>query len=130
MNIFKIIKYRYLEWKWDRVLKQSGCSDWRSYFLVNDYDYDQKGKTVRERFIGYPYIIKLPYESMKYSFHSFFGPTIDVTTIDTWCRENCRGKYRYFVQETLDGQGLPFFEDCYFGFQREEDCILFSLTCI
>jgi hypothetical protein len=134
-KLLRIVKYKYLEWKWDRVLKKSGCADWESYFIVNDPDFNYRGYTVKEQFCGYPYIVNVPYTSLKENFNPFWGPFYSSEHIQEWCKENCKKKYRLHWERVIvdhNGQYLPNgiggTDEMFLGFQDETDAAYFKLV--
>lgn len=58
-SILKIIKYKYLEFKYDMILKKSKYHTWGEYLYYNDIKFDKNGKTAKDMFIGYPYLMKI-----------------------------------------------------------------------
>lgn len=139
LNLLQRIKYRYLEWSWDRVLKRSGCSNWISYFRKNDLDFDIDAKTVKQRFAGYPYVVKISNARVDLCFHPLYGVTRSVETLNNWCLQNCSKKYRiewlkisdhlnddwyivdsFYVNYTLE----PY---AFIGFKDERDFLIFTL---
>lgn len=128
------IKYKYLEWRWDRVLKRSGCSSWEQYFRINDPDYYAPGYTVKDQLHGYPYIALVNYKYLDCNVDPMWGPLWSGETVDAWCRENCRGKYRWHWERVVvdhAGQYLPNgiggTDELFFGFKNERDYTLFLL---
>lgn len=94
MNIFKFIKYRFLEWRWDRVLRKSGHKTWESYLRWNDPDFYLPGHTVRDQFFGYPHVATVDYKKLPIRFDPLWGPVEYCDDILAWCNRYCRGKYR------------------------------------
>ena len=128
------IKYRYLEWRWDRVLKRSGCKSWEFYFRQNDPDYFAAGRTVRNQLHGYPYIAVVDYNKLPVRFDPLFGPIEHCEEILKWCNKNCRKKYRNHWERVIQdhaGQYLPNgiggTDELFFAFKDERDYILFIL---
>lgn len=128
------IKYRYLEWRWDRVLRKSGHRSWEQYFRINDPDYYAPGYTVKNQLFGYPYIHKVNYQSLPIRFEPMFGPIEHCTEMLVWCEKNCRGKYRNHWERVImdhEGQYLPNgiggTDELFFGFKDERDYIMFTL---
>lgn len=128
------IKYRYLEWQWDRVLKKSGCKSWESYFRWNDLDFVPWGQTVKDQLHGYPYIALVPFKNLETTFDPLWGPIDHANHIKGWCDKNCRKKYRWHWERVIQdhaGQYLPNgiggTDELFFGFKDERDYILFTL---
>ena len=128
------IKYRYLEWQWDRVLAQSGCRSWPEYFRANDPDYNIRGYTVRAQLFGYPYIHKVNYQSLPVRFDPLFGPIEHCTEMAEWCDKNCKKKYRTHWERVIqdhEGQYLPNgiggTDELFFAFKDERDFLMFVL---
>ena len=128
------IKYRYLEWRWDRILKKSGFGTWQSYFRANDPDYFAGGRTVRDQLHGYPHIAIVPYWTLPTRFEPLWGPIEHCSEILAWCKKNCRGKYRNHWERVIQdhlGQYLPNgiggTDHLFFGFKDERDYIMFTL---
>jgi hypothetical protein len=128
------IKYKFLEWRWDRALKRSGCSSWEIYFRINDPDYYAPGYTVRDQLFGYPYIALVDYNKLSVRFDPLFGPIEHCEEMVEWCNKNCRGKYRTHWERVImdhEGQYLPNgiggTDELFFGFKNERDYLLFTL---
>lgn len=128
------IKYRYLEWYWDRVLRKSGHHHWESYLRYNDPDYYAPGYTVRDQLCGYPYIAVLPYQHLDCDVDPIWGPLWSGHKVDKWCRQNCRYKYRWHWERVIQdhtGQYLPNgiggTDELFFGFKDYEDYITFKM---
>lgn len=134
MNIFKFIKYRYLEWHWDRVLVKSGHRHWESYLRYNDPDYYAPGYTIRDQLCGYTYIAVVPHQHLNCKFDPMWGPLWSGTAVEEWCRKNCRSKYRWHWERVIQdhaGQYLPNgiggTDELFFGFKDERDYFMFIL---
>ena len=128
------IKYRILEWRWDRVLKNSGHTHWESYLRYNDPDFYPPGYTVRDQLFGYPYIAQVPFRHLETTFEPLFGPIEHADHIRKWCDKNCRKKYRWHWERVImdyNGQYLPNgisgTDELFFGFKDERDYIIFTL---
>ena len=128
------IKYRYLEWYWDRVLRKSGHHHWESYLRYNDPDYYAPGRTVQDQLRGYPYITVLPYQHLDCNVDPMWGPLWSGYTVEDWCKKNCRGKYRWHWERVIQdhaGQYLPNgiggTDELFFGFKDYEDYITFKM---
>ena len=128
------IKYRYLEWQWDRVLKKSGHHHWESYLRYNDPDYYAPGRTVRDQLHGYPYVAVVPFHHLETVFEPLWGPVDHANHIKEWCDKNCRKKYRWHWERVIQdhaGQYLPNgiggTDELFFGFKDERDYIMFTL---
>lgn len=128
------IKYRYLEWRWDRVLEKSSWKTWEAYFRWNDPDFVPWGHTVKDQLHGYPYIALVDYTKLPTRFDPLFGPVEHCEEMIAWCNSNCRGKYRNHWERVIvdhAGQYLPNgiggTDELFFGFKDERDYILFTL---
>ena len=128
------IKYRYLEWRWDRVLKKSSWKTWESYFCWTDPDYNPVGRTVKDQLHGYPYIALVDYNKLPTRFDPLWGPVEHCEEMIAWCNRNCRGKYRNHWERVIQdhaGQYLPNgiggTDELFFGFKDERDYIMFTL---
>ena len=128
------IKYRYLEWQWDRVLKRSIHTTWEAYFRWNDPDFDYRGRTLRDQFHGYEYIARVDYAKLPTRFNPLFGPIEYCDEMLEWCEKNCRRKYRNHWERVVQdhaGQYLPNgiggTDELFFGFKDERDYIMFTL---
>ncbi len=128
------IKYRLLEWRWDRVLRKSGHRTWESYLHWNDPDFYLPGYTVRDQFCGYPYVAKVDYRKLPTRFEPMWGPIEYCDEILEWCNRYCRGKYRnHWERVIIDhaGQYLPNgiggTDELFFGFKDERDYLMFTL---
>lgn len=128
------IKYKFLEWSWDRALKRSGCRTWEFYFRVNDPDFYISGFTVKDQLFGYPYVALVDYKKLSLRFDPMWGPIEHCEEILDWCYKNCRAKFRpHWERVTMDheGQYLPNgiagLDELFFGFKDERDYMLFLL---
>lgn len=128
------IKYRILEWQWDRVLKNSGYSHWESYLRYNDPDFHIRGRTVRDQLHGYPYIVIVDHKHLETTFNSIWGPLENADHIRVWCDRNCHNKYRWHWERVVqdhNGQYLPNgiggTDELFFGFKDERDYTMFVL---
>lgn len=128
------IKYKLLEWKWDRVLEKSGCKTWEEYFRRNDPDFYYPGHTVKDQFCGYSYIVKFDYNKLPTRFDPLFGPIEHCEEILKWCNTNCRRKFRHHWERVImdhAGQYLPNgiggTDELFFGFKDESDYLMFTL---
>jgi len=128
------IKYRYLEWQWDRVLRKSGFTNWYQYFRANDPDYFAPGRTVPDQLFGYPHIALVPFRNLETVFEPMWGPVDRADHITTWCDRNCRSKYRWHWERVIQdhaGQYLPDgvggTDELFFGFKDERDYLMFTL---
>ena len=128
------IKYKILEWQWDRVLRKSGYTDWESYFISTDPDYNPAGYTVKDQLHGYPYIALVPHKHLETTFDPMWGPLDHCETIRLWCKKNCRRKFRQHWERVImdhAGQYLPNgiggYDELFFGFKDERDYLMFVL---
>jgi hypothetical protein len=101
--VFKNIKYRYLEWKWDRILKKSGFDTWESYLDWYDIGYNPRGSTIRECLPGYPYLVKINVQNLRYIQH-LSGTYWDTSELRQWCNDNCREARGYRIQSFFIGR--------------------------
>ena len=130
-NILKIIKYKWLEWQWDRVLKRSGCRDWYAYMLRNDPDFDINGYSIAKQLIGYPYIANPT--DWDYVDGGLHGLQPQVSHIFEWCAKNCKGKYYGAYNRVVKDHAGQYVADYYgdellfIGFKNERDYIMFTL---
>jgi len=100
------IKYRFLEWRWDRVLKRSGFQSWQSYLRWNDPDFNSRANRVCDQFHGYLYVAVVPYKYLDFMVDPMWGNVTYGTRVNAWCSENCRGKYRWqWERVTMDYTG-------------------------
>ena len=128
------IKYRYLEWRWDRVLKKSGCQSWEWYFRKKDPDFNAFGNTIKEQLFGYPYIVKVNHTHLECIIDGMWGETWHGEAVNLWCVQNCRGKFRWQWERVImdhNGQYLPNgiagYDELFFGFKDERDYLMFTL---
>ena len=128
------IKYRYLEWQWERVLRNSGHKSWESYLRANDPDFNIRGRTVRDQLFGYAYIACIDYTKLPTRFDPLWGPIEHCGDMVEWCDQNCRGKYRNHWERVIEdhnGQYLPNgiggTDELFFAFKDERDYIMFML---
>ncbi len=128
------IKYRFLEWRWDRALKRSGWKSWEAYFRANDPDYYAPGRTVKDQLFGYSYVAQVDYKKLPIRFDPLFGPIEHCEEMVEWCNRHCRKKFRTHWERVImdhEGQYLPNgiggTDELFFGFKDERDYILFTL---
>jgi hypothetical protein len=128
------IKYRILEWRWDRVLKKSGHHHWESYLRYNDPDFNIRGQTVNAQFLGYPYVAVVNYKHLESSVDALWGEIYNGSNVEAWCKENCRNKYRWQWERVIQDQagqylpnGIGGTDELFFGFKDERDYTLFLL---
>ena len=133
-NTLHWIKYLYLEWQWDRVLRKSGHKTWEHYFRHNDPDFYYQGRTIQDRFCGYEYVCKVDYTKLPTRFYPLFGPIEHCEEMIKWCEKNCRRKYRNHWERVIqdhNGQYLPNgiggTDELFFAFKDERDYIMFTL---
>ncbi len=134
MNIFKFIKYRFLEWHWDRVLKRSGHLSWHSYLRWNDPDFNVRANRMCDQFHGYPHVVVVPYKYLEFKVDPMWGEVYYGTQVNDWCSKNCRGKYRWqWERVSMDhwGQyvadGIGGIDEFFVGFKDERDYFMFIL---
>ena len=128
------IKYRILEWRWDRVLRNSGYKHWESYFRANDPDYNPAGRSVRDQLFGYPYVAVVNYKHLESNVDAMWGEIWNGNNVEAWCKRYCKGKYRWHWERVVQdhaGQYLPNgiggTDELFFGFKDERDYIMFLL---
>lgn len=128
------IKYRFLEWKYDRILKKSGFSSWEHYLRANDPDFYFPGRTVKDKLFGYPYIAKADYKKLPVRYDALWGPITHWEHLIEWCNQYCKGKYRtHYDRVIVDhaGQYVPNeiggYDELFVGFKDERDYTLFVL---
>lgn len=127
--LHKQIKYRLLERKWDRVLKQYGT--WYAYFRSVDPDYDPSAKELAKKFHGYPYIAVVT----KFDWtDDMFGPCPYTLSIEQYCKQFCSDKFRIVWNRDIlchDDQylnnGYSLNDVLYVGFKSEQDYTQFRL---
>lgn len=129
------VKYKLLEWHWDRILRKSKHGTWERYFYFNDPRFDPGGLNIREQLFGYPYIAKADYSKIPLIDMGFFGVVEDSDVILAWCERYCQGKYKLrWEHVTLDSKGNycisnPFDGkiELFVGFENEGDRTFFTL---
>jgi hypothetical protein len=141
VNPLQRIKYLYLEWSWDRVLKRSGCASWESYFRKNDPDFNVHAKTVKQQFAGYPYVAQIPESRVDLVIDPWFGVIRNVETLYKWCAHNCSKKHRlewikvvhnqnddwYIVDSLYRHANFAHEAHAFVGFKDERDFLIFTL---
>ncbi len=133
VRLLHILKYKFLEWKWDRVLKKSGCTNWESYFRTNDPDFNKSGKNVKEKLVGYQYVAVVNSKHLDRTVDGMWGEMFYGETVAKWCDQTCRKKYRWQWERVTmdhDGQYAPDgygIDELFFGFKDERDYFLFLL---
>ncbi len=127
------IKYKFLEWKWDRILKKSGHHHWESYLRYNDPDFCISGRTVKDQFCGYPYVVVVNYKHLDCNIDGMWGEIWNGARVEEWCKENCRNKYRWHWERVIQdhmGQyspnGIGGTDELFFGFKDYNDYITFK----
>lgn len=128
------IKYKYLEWKWDRILKRSGHGSWEQYFRWNDPDFNLRGRTIKQQFCGYPYVALVNYKHLDSYIDAMWGEIWYGKKVDDWCMKNCRGQYRWHWERVImdhmgqyEPNGIAGIDELFFGFKDERDYTLFLL---
>lgn len=134
MNIFKIIKYRYLEWHWDQVLERSGHPSWQSYLRWNDPDFNIGANTMRDQFHGYPYVAVVPFKYLEFEVDPMWGEVYHGKQVVNWCSNNCRRKYRWQWERVIMDyyghyvpNGIGGTDEFFIGFKDERDYFMFIL---
>jgi len=132
--MFKYIKYKLLEWKWEKILKSSRHSNWNMYWYWNDLDLDIEGRTPEEVLCGFPYIVEVGYDKLEVDYEPMFGPIHSCRNIEKWCSENCQDKVRWVWNTKFNhhmDQYLPIpardVDFLTFGFKNERDYLWFLL---
>ena len=132
--MLKYTKYRYLEWRQDRVLKKSGHTSWGSYLRHNDPDFNIRAYTVRDQFCGYPYVSAVPFKHLDCNVDPMWGPLRSGSTVNEWCKKHCRHKYRWQWERVImdhNGHyapnGIGGADELFFGFKDDRDYTLFLL---
>ena len=127
------IKYKFLEFSWDRALKKSGCNNWEYYFRKKDPDFNIMGQTIRAQLFGYPYIAKVNCKHLDYAFDAMWGEMWHGESVNNWCKQHCRYKYRWQWERVMldhnsqyapNGYGT---DELFFGFKDERDYLMFLL---
>lgn len=129
------VKYKLLEWHWDRILRKSGYRTWYRYFYFNDPKFDPNGLRIQDQLFGYPYIAKADYSKIPLVDTGFFGLVEDSDIIVNWCTRYCRGKFKLrWEHVTLDSKGIYWTSnpidgkvELFVGFEDERDYTLFIL---
>jgi hypothetical protein len=128
------IKYKFLEWQWDRVLKKSGCQHWETFFRKNDPDFNMFGRTIREQLFGYPYVALVKYQHLGVTVDGFSGEIWDGENVHNWCMQHCRGKFRWQWERVIQDHighyapdGIVGTDELFFGFKDERDYMMFIL---
>lgn len=131
-NPLRWIKYKILEWKWDRVLKK--YRTWDHYQRANDADFCITGRTVRDQLRGYPFVALVRHHHLEYTLDPLFGPIEHCQKIIEWCKSNCRKKFRHHWERVIvdhAGQYLPNgiggSDELFFGFKDQRDYMLFLI---
>jgi hypothetical protein len=76
----------------------------------------------------------LPYRHLEAVFEPLFGEIYNGSKVGAWCKENCKGKYRWHWERVIQdhaGQYLPNgiggTDELFFGFKDERDYLMFLL---
>lgn len=128
------IKYRYLEWRWDRILKRSGCQNWEHYFRVNDPDFCSRAQTINDQFCGYPYIAVVPFKHLDVIIDGMWGPIQNGQKVVEWCQKYCKHKFRWQWERVImdhNGHyapnGIGGTDELFVGFKNSRDYTMFML---
>jgi hypothetical protein len=128
------LKYKFLEWKWDRILKKSNHSSWEQYLRWNDPDFDIRGRTIKQQFFGYPHVAVVGFKHLDSTVDPMWGEIWNGKRVDDWCNSNCRGKYRWHWERVImdhmgqyEPNGIGGTDELFFGFKDERDYMLFLL---
>jgi hypothetical protein len=138
INPIARLKYKFLEWKWDRVLEKSGHSSWESYLRYNDPGYNPRGRSINDQFCGYPYVACVPCKYLtKYKDSGING--LDQVydwggyDVEQWCKENCKHRFRCELERVIkdhQGQylqnGIAGIDEFFVGFKDYDDFITFK----
>ena len=129
--MFRQIKYRYLEWKWDRILKKSGLKTWENYFYRNDPGLDFSKLSLDEIFVDYPHVCLVKRSHLGLSVDGMWGPIFDCNNILNWCEKNCKKKFTHVwyhkVFDHASQYTSPDLDALAVGFKDERDYIWFCL---
>ena len=133
--MFKKFKYRLLEWKWERILKNSGHTSWYGYFRYNDPDYNIRGRTITKILHGYTYITCVRRASVTHYYQLLTSANRNEgSEVYDWCNRYCRGKFCGVCERvTLEPNGDYLLNDIvgsdelFFGFKDHRDYLLFEL---
>jgi hypothetical protein len=89
---------------------------------------------VRDQLCGYPYIAVVPFHHLDHVLEPLFGGIYNGNTVNEWCKENCRCKYRWHWERVIQdhkGQYLPNgiggMDELFFGFKEQQDYTMFLL---
>lgn len=128
------IKYRLLEWKWDRILAKSGHKHWESYFRATDPDFNPRGRTIKDQFCGYPYVALVDYKKLDYRIDPMWGELYYGESANAWCNKHCKGRFRWQWERVImdhmgqyEPNGIGGTDELFFGFKNERDYIMFLL---
>jgi len=129
------IRARLRKLRINRVLKDSGCSSWYEYHMVNDPAINIYGTTVTSFYAGYAVVMKIPFHLVvlqpSYDQGLFSDGTVEFRK---WCKHNCEGKYRVHWHRTRSDGEFDYFDVLNGGdavliaFENETDAARFALT--
>jgi hypothetical protein len=132
--MFKYFKYKLLERRWEKILKNSHFNSWDTFLYWDDPDMNYFGNTPEESLCGFNYIIEVPFEKLDVIYTPMFGPMYSSATIEEWCKNNCKDKVRWVFstkfKDHMD-QYKPFPQHdtdiVSMGFKNEKDFFWFSM---
>lgn len=136
--MFKIIADKYNSYREQRFLKKHGCATWEQYDKKYDFDINKKADTIKDFYIGYPYVYIFK-DTSKEVFTKHYDWIDGYKELEDWCQNNCVAKFRsdihtVHVQTNLDFDGnieVEYFfnglghDYLFFAFKNDTDYIWF-----
>ena len=123
------------------ILRWLGVPEWEiqgytsefAYTRINDPRISVKACSVKDYYVGYPFVVKCPYDSkIGKLFNNHYFTYQD--TIDQWMQGNNVRNYRTDIHRVIYHNGCDVFNEIggtdhlYAAFTNEQDAIWFSLT--
>jgi hypothetical protein len=134
-NVFKLIKYRLLERRWEKILKDSTFGTWDMYVYWNDVDMNYNGSSAEECLVGFEYTADVSASKLDVNYDPMFGPIHSCDTLSKWVDCNCKDKVRWvwnsrFIRRmdfSIPHRFPKKSEALTVGFKNEKDLVWFSL---
>ncbi len=132
-KMISYLKQKYLNWKEKRFLKYHMCVDRAQYERRYDPDYNMRASKVKDYYHGYPYVHC--FTDREHTVYFWDLGWDGNYVIHTWCKENCKDKFRMDflrVGKNRYTQEWEFDEFCggdyiFIAFKDERDMMWFKL---
>lgn len=126
------LKNKWTFYRHEAYLKKMGWTE-EAYQRQTDPDYNYRASRIKDCYHGYAYIVA--FENSKGEPWVSYPTWIDgYDTIQSWCKENCEGKWRTGIHRVFKNYWGEWTENelgggdvLFFAFKSEEDCFMFKL---